>query len=133
MFIHRVEFLKLFCFTVSLFNVASSHVYRRANSCDESSPPGIGFEFEAGELRFQSRSTTKAHTDGLKGKVVNNQKDRYWRMTVDTMGEVGQLNGELILDGTQIRLGSSDAVNAASTAINHLVSCSIHVMVVNTG
>ena len=84
--------------------------------------PGIGVEFETGSIRFSSEKCTKPDTDGSKGKVVGNRQGDNWKLTADTIGDAGVLDAEYILDGTQIKLGTGKAAEAAAAVANDLVS-----------
>lgn len=77
--------------------------------------PGIGVEFESSDVRFSSPSCDKPSTDEAKGKLVNDRQGKNWQLTADTtQNEAGMLYAEYILDGTQIKLGTGAAAEAAS-------------------
>ena len=94
--------------------------------------PGIGVEFEAGIVQFSSDSPCdKKSTDSLKGHRVGAKgeggqieyrKGDNWQLTADTtLNADGMLLAEYILDGTQIKLDTDDAVNAASAVGTDIV------------
>lgn len=84
--------------------------------------PGIGVEFESGEVIFYSEGCSKDDTDSLKKAVVGNRQGTNWKLTADTTpDEAGYLVAECILDGTQIKLGNNAAGPAASAVANDIV------------
>lgn len=84
---------------------------------------GIGMEFEAGMLWFFSKTMQdRDDTWKLKGKLIGGRKGTNWELTGDTMLDEGLLNGEYILDGRAIKLGSGALAEAADACAKDLVS-----------
>lgn len=85
--------------------------------------PGIGVEFEAGAVLFESPGgCSKEDTDVSKGKLVNNRQGKNWKLTADTIGDENTLTAEYILDGTQIKIDAGTAKEAAAAVGNDFVS-----------
>ena len=85
--------------------------------------PGIGVEFETAFIRFQNQNCDKKNTEDSKGKMVGDRQGKNWKLTADTTIEGrGLLIAEYILDGTQIRIGSGAAAEAASAVGSDVVS-----------
>lgn len=85
--------------------------------------PGVGYEFETGDLRFTNPlCTTLQETNDLKWKRITQiGRDRiggrFWELTVDdSLLMPGALVAEVILDGTKLRVGYPDAANTAEEA-----------------
>ncbi|KAL8881308.1 MAG: hypothetical protein Q9198_001467 [Flavoplaca austrocitrina] len=77
--------------------------------------PGIGVEFETSGVVFESKGCDKSSTDKCKGKMVGGRQGENWMLTADTTSNIaGQLVAEYILDGTQIKLDTGKAAEAAA-------------------
>lgn len=87
--------------------------------------PGIGVEFEAGDIQFGSEDCQKRDrgaTEASKGKLAGNRQGTNWQLTADTtLDAAGFLTAEYILDGTQIKLGTNMAGPAADAVANDAV------------
>ncbi|KAL8996351.1 MAG: hypothetical protein Q9169_004117 [Polycauliona sp. 2 TL-2023] len=58
---------------------------------------------------------SESDTNSSKGKLLGNRKGENWKLTAETTGHVaGELYAEYILDGTRIKLETSDAERAAA-------------------
>ena len=83
---------------------------------------GIGVEFEASGIVFESKNCDKPSTDVSKGKMVGGRQGDNWQLTVDTtLNIAGRLVAEYILDGTQIKLSTGKAAEAAAAVANDVV------------
>ena len=122
-------------------NVCATAIERRGNCCpgscddDDNSnqaptldgptsdkAPGMGVEFETGSIKFTSADCDKPSTDSSKGKMVGNRQGENWKLTADTtLNEAGILDAEYILDGTQIKLNTGKASEAAEAVANDIV------------
>ena len=87
--------------------------------------PGIGVEFETGDVLFGSKTCGKEDTDKAKGKLVNNRRGVNWELTADSIGDINRLTAEYILDGRKIKLGTNAATKAASEVAHDIVRCTI--------
>ncbi|KAL9630619.1 MAG: hypothetical protein Q9204_004625 [Flavoplaca sp. TL-2023a] len=77
--------------------------------------PGIGVEFETFNIIFESENCERASTVVSKGKMVGGRQGENWMLTVDTTpSKPGRLSAEYILDGTQIKLDTGKAAEAAA-------------------
>ena len=84
--------------------------------------PGIGVEFETMGVIFESKDCKRSDTDVSKGKMVGGRQGDNWMLTVDTTpSKEGRLTAEYILDGTQIKLGTGNAAEAAAEVANDIV------------
>lgn len=84
---------------------------------------GIGVEFEAQRVELISEGCDKPSTDSSKGKMIGGRQGKNWKLTADiTLNVAGRLVAEYILDGTQIKLGSGTATEAAALVANDVVS-----------
>ncbi|THC93661.1 hypothetical protein EYZ11_006873 [Aspergillus tanneri] len=79
--------------------------------------PGIGVEFESGQLSFINKECNAKDTFSLKGKDVNGRVGDSWSLTVDTTSsKKGHLQGEYILNGKKLKIGTETAHKAAKAA-----------------
>ena len=90
-----------------------------------SNAPGVGYEFETADFRSTNPlCTTVQETIDLKWKRItqigrNAIGGRFWELTVDaTLSMPGVLVAEVILDGTQLRVGDLDPANTAANTAN---------------
>lgn len=89
--------------------------------------PGIGVEFEAGRVTFQSKGDcAKSDIDLSKGKLVDQRQGSenppHWMLTADTTLSIdGLLTAEYILSGVEIKIGSGDAAKAADAVGKDIV------------
>lgn len=97
---------------------------------------GIGMELETGIIRFQvNHKNIDCNEDAaydLKGKAIEYQKKTdldlhgtNWALTGDTTLEdvlIEGITAEFILDGSKIKLGTSDFKTAAGAVGDHIVS-----------
>ncbi|KAL8867378.1 MAG: hypothetical protein Q9198_008538, partial [Flavoplaca austrocitrina] len=83
--------------------------------------PGIGVEFETSGVIFESKDCTRSNTVVSKGKMVGGRQGDNWMLTVDTTpSKEGRLSAEYILDGTQIKLDTGKAAEAAAGVANDI-------------
>ena len=129
-------------------NVCATAIERRGNccpgSCDDDDngnqaptldgptsdkAPGMGVEFETAGIKFASADCDKPSTDSSKGKMVGNRQGENWKLTADTtFNEAGLLDAEYILDGTQIKLDTGKASEAAEAVANDIVIFSLSLL-----
>ncbi|KAI4948372.1 hypothetical protein J4E91_005794 [Alternaria rosae] len=77
---------------------------------------GIGAEFETPEFYFETTCSAE-DTFAAKGKVVADRTGTNWKLTADSGSSEGKLYAEYIIDGVQVKVGSTDdATNGAKVA-----------------
>lgn len=117
------------------FHICATAIERRADCCigqcndgDTLDGPtsdrsaGIGVEFETAGIQSESKGCDKSSTDSSKGKMVGDRQGDNWKRTADTTPDMpGRLDAEYILDGTQIKLETGKAADAAAAVANDIV------------
>ncbi len=85
---------------------------------------GIGAEFESSGFYWVSKDCSLDDTNAAKKKIIDRRKHDNWRLTADTGAGIGKVQSEYILEGKNIKVGSSggDAAKAGAAAAQDLVS-----------
>ncbi|KAL9094050.1 MAG: hypothetical protein Q9165_003720 [Trypethelium subeluteriae] len=89
----------------------------------EDKSAGIGVEFECTNVILQSKGCSMEDTYSSKGKTIDQRQGTNWRLTADTtLGAQGLLDAEYILDGTQIKIGTGAAEQAAKDVAQDILA-----------
>jgi hypothetical protein len=85
--------------------------------------PGIGFEFECGQILLQPEKygCTEEQMEKAKGNILGGRTGTNWELTADTTVDQS-VDAEYILNGKTIKLGSGDLQKAAEEVANDVVS-----------
>ncbi len=85
---------------------------------------GIGAEFESVGFLWESKGCSTENTNAAKNKIIDGRNHDNWRLTADTGAGPGKVQSEYILDGKNIKVGSSggDAAKAGAAIAQDLVS-----------
>lgn len=77
---------------------------------------GIGAEFETPEFYFETECSAE-DTYAAKYKVIAGRTGVNWKLTADSTSSPGKLQAEYIIDGNNVKVGSTDdATNGAKVA-----------------
>ena len=146
--------LLLSCLLLNCLKLCTSLIEPRADCCIGSCPDdengeqaptldgptsdrsaGIGVEFEAGGILFFSDTCNKRKrkdTEDSKGNLVGNRQGKNWKLTADTTPDApGSLDAEYILLGTQIKLNTHEAREAAAAVAADVV-CFAYIVALST-
>lgn len=86
------------------------------NRVNTAGTAGIGAEFETPEIYLETTCSAE-DTNAAKYKVIAGRKGENWKLTADSLGQEGKLNAEYIIDGNNVKVGSTDdATNGAKVA-----------------